>query len=676
MPRHPPPLLFRKNLRNFIGRVPGLISGRAMPMKNYAILLAATLLCGFGVRAQDKSCFFSGEDVRRIRMSAAAPWGAAILDGLRRAVDERRAHALDVPLLEGGHLHHYFCPVHNLRLAFDWDSPRAHRCDACGKSWKGKNYDWAWVNVVHGENLRYLTACTYLYLATGDTLYAGYIRDMMLDYADKYPTYFEHDTGRKPGGVSAGRMFGQSLDESVWASDACRAYLTAKETMAPAEARRIEEGYLKPCARMLLARRLGGNWQVWHNSGLAALGVALDCDSIVSTALDDPQCGYRALMRTCVYDDGWWNEGSPTYHFYPLRAMLLTADAVRCRGIDLFDDKLRNMLAGPVLGAYADLTFPAHNDGWYGESLTAQAGLYEIAAQRFRDPLFAGVLARCYARIPRTASEALLNPVAPAADSVPEPLPGFCFGGAGVGVLRSGERTVVLKYGPHGGGHGHPDKLSVSIHDGKREVLPDLGTSAYGVPDYQGWYRRTVAHNTVTVDGGDQKPGAGRLVAFEATARGGRIEAAADDAYPGVRMTRSLTLDGSRLADRFVCRSDSAHTYDYVLLLTGKPELPGHAEKASPGSSGGYERIRDAEKRVCRRETVCRSGGCTIRISVPGGRAFEVFTGTAPGIPPTNPTQPGAKQAATASRPVQPCYPLIVRVRGTEADIRAEWDIE
>lgn len=87
-------------------------------------------------------------------------------------------------------------------------------------------------------------------------------------------------------------------------------------------------------------------------------------------------------------NDGWWGEGSPTYHYYPLRAMLLSADAVRCRNINLYDRKLYKMLVAPASGVYADLYFPAHNDGWYGESLIAQVSLYEIACQRYNNDPF------------------------------------------------------------------------------------------------------------------------------------------------------------------------------------------------------------------------------------------------------------------------------------------------
>ncbi|MDR0575054.1 MAG: hypothetical protein LBG96_13715 [Tannerella sp.] len=49
-------------------------------------------------------------------------------------------------------------------------------------------------------------------------------------------------------------MFGQSLDEAVWANDACPAYMIAKPVMTAEEIRKIENGYLTPCTDLLLGR--------------------------------------------------------------------------------------------------------------------------------------------------------------------------------------------------------------------------------------------------------------------------------------------------------------------------------------------------------------------------------------------------------------------------------------
>ncbi len=642
-------------------------------MKSKSIIILFFLVfIHIGTPAQNNFNFFSTEDLENIRASAQTGWGKEIVDHLRAQVREREEHDLRVPLLEGGHLHHYFCPVHNVMLEFDWDEPFRHYCDLCEKYWENNSrFDWAWINLVHTENLKYLTASMYLYLSTQDTTYLRNIVSMLLDYANKYPTYMEHNTNRLPTALNSGRMFGQSLDEAVWASDAARAYLAAKPIMTQDEIKRIENGYLKVCADMLLKRRGGGNWQVWHNSGLIALGVALRNDSIIQIALNDPQCGYHALMEKHVHNDGWWNEGSPIYHYYPLRAMLLSADAVRCRNIDLYDRKLYNMFASPALGVYADLFFPAHNDGWYGESLPDQVKLYEIVYQRYKeDSVLGNVLKQCYQRTGRNMPEALLNNTDPASFRSGGSMHSVCFEDVGFAVLRSKDKTVVLKYGPHGGGHGHPDKLSISLHNGKKEILTDMGTSAYGVPDFTQWYRKTLSHSTLTVDAADQKETSGKLLRFKPSADGGAVEAASGDAYPGVDMLRSITLNGDQLTDLFTASSKDMHQYDYVLMLTEKPLFSQPEEESVLEDAPVYKRIENVKKIQVNRTVSFRlEDGTEIRIQSLTGGPFDVFTGEAPGIPPRNP-------AFNAVYTPKSSYPLIVRIKGKDMKIKTTWKIK
>jgi rhamnogalacturonyl hydrolase YesR len=632
-----------------------------------AFLLAGTEM--YKLKAKNEYYFFTTEDLKHIEDASKTGWGKQIIVDLKQQVEERRKHSLSVPLLEGGHLHHYFCHKHNILLEFDWDKPHSHFCRECNANWENnEKFDWAWINILHTENLKYLTASMYLYLATKDTVYAGYIRDMMLDYASKYPNYMEHNVDRVVNGPWGGRMFGQSLDESVWASDAARACLVAEPVMTGDEIKKIENGYLKPCAALLLKRRGGNNWQMWHNSGLIALGVALHDDNLIDVAIDDPQCGYRRMMKQHVYNDGWWNEGSPIYHYYPLRAILLSAEAARCRNINLYDEKLHNMFVSPASGVYADMRFPAHNDGWHGESLIDQAKLYEIAYIRFKDPFLSDILKEAYLYTKRNSPEALLNPVEIKPDNKPFAGKSVYFQDLGVALLVSGNKTVVLKYGPHGGSHGHPDKLSISVHDGEKEILPDMGTSAYGVPDYTQWYRKTLSHSTLTVDTKDQKETTGKLLHFKATATGGFVEAESNEAYPGIKMSRSLLLDGNLLTDIFTATSDKEHLYDYVLMLSEKPEFTSKGERFTLDGSEAYRKISDTEKRQGKKSFTCNAGNHKLSIQLLNITDFEIITGTAPGIPPSNPAI--VKNAGSSS-----AYPLIIRVKNKDIKIKTEWKL-
>ena len=615
--------------------------------------------------------FFSLEDITNIQESARTPWGQVIIDSLKTKVSERRKHPMDVPKEEAGHTHDFFCPVHNVPFQFNWYKPTEQYCAYCDSTWNKERINWAWINKVHSQNLAYLTSSMYIYLATGEKQYIDYMKKMLLDYADKYPNYKVHDKGRntpEPANYSA-KMFAQSLDEAVWFSDACRVYSVVKPFLKKKEIEKIETQLLREGANMLLQRGGGGNWQVWNNSGLAALGVALNDDHIVSVALDSAKVGYRHMMKTHVNRDGWWNEGSPNYHFFPLRAMLLTADAVRCMDINLFDEQFEKMFTAPVKGIYNDLTFPSHNDGWYGVSLPLEIRLYEIAYARYKNPLLLDVLQACYKVEDRLSPEALLTNVSMNRDVKLKESESFLFGHTGYGVLRSGDKAVVLKYGPSGGGHGHPDKLSIAIHNGREEIVPDLGTCAYGIPDYLNWYKRTLSHSTVVVDFKDQRPATGQLTYFEPTS----MEAFTDRAYPGVDMTRNISFKGNILVDEFRCVSDTVHYYDYVIIFAEEPQIEGSFMVAELNENVPYKQIQKVKKTTFKEGFVAQTSTARINFQVESAPSFEVFVGKTSGVPPTNPGI--VTKNGTEKRPVAPCYPLIIRVKSDGMKVKGKWEL-
>ncbi|CAM5456719.1 hypothetical protein SANTM175S_04109 [Streptomyces antimycoticus] len=119
-------------------------------------------------------------------------------------------------------------------------------------------------------------------------------------------------------------------------------------------------------------------------------------------------------------------------------------------------------------------------------------------------------------RCSRTA--ALIRPYASIAAAPvvtrPPSRPGH-FADAGLTVLRGpGEIWCRCDGGPHGflsiAAHAHADALSVEVrHDGV-DVLADPGTFCYhGQPGRRRYFRSTLGHNTLQVDGGDQSVSGG-----------------------------------------------------------------------------------------------------------------------------------------------------------------------
>ncbi len=63
--------------------------------------------------------------------------------------------------------------------------------------------------------------------------------------------------------------------------------------------------------------------------------------------------------------------------------------------------------------------------------------------------------------------------------------------------------------GPHGylaiAAHAHADALSIEVRCGGVDILADPGTYCYfGEPEWRRYFRSTVAHNTLELDGEDQ----------------------------------------------------------------------------------------------------------------------------------------------------------------------------
>jgi hypothetical protein len=86
--------------------------------------------------------------------------------------------------------------------------------------------------------------------------------------------------------------------------------------------------------------------------------------------------------------------------------------------------------------------------------------------------------------------------------------------GQGLAILRRGGRYASLECGRFGGGHGHPDRLHLTLFDDGQGWLLDPGTGSYVSPDLV-WYRSTLAHNAPRLDGRSQPPGDAECEAFD-----------------------------------------------------------------------------------------------------------------------------------------------------------------
>ena len=292
------------------------------------------------------------------------------------------------------------------------------------------------------------------------------------------------------------------------------------------------------------------------------------------------------------------------------------------------------MYEAPLSMAFDDGQFPGNNDGWSGSNLYTQPQYYEVATAIEPRPEFLGMLARAYKGRPRVAVDALLyGPDAIGSATAAEPKSNL-LKESGIAILRKDKVNAYLKFGPYGGGHDHNDRLNLILyHDGK-VIVPDLGTSGYGIPLNGQWFRSAAAHNLLIVDGKKQANCGGELGEFAAD----RMSASVSKAFEGVTIRRAIELIDGGIEDRVEAKSEKEHTYDLIYHVRGTLEACSVATKPAEALKGdGYPMLKNLQKGNAEKGVEVRfklrdaPGRFVIRLE--GQRPYEVFTGTCPDNP-------------------------------------------
>ena len=339
----------------------------------------------------------------------------------------------------------------------------------------------------------------------------------------------------------------------------------------------IERDLLRAAADVIARNNAGvSNWQSWHNAAIGAVGFALDDAALIEKAIEGPG-GFHFQMRESVLGDGAWYEGAWGYHFYALDPLCQLAEMAARNGLDLYAAMpLRRMFEAPLRVAMPDFSLPPFNDSAAVNLAASYDRLYEIAWQRYNDPAFAAVPGR-RAR----GREALFWGAASLPES-PSPAPASAvYEDSGNAVLRAGaDHYLALKFGPHGGWHGHYDKLGFVSYARGAAMAVDPGTQSYAAPTHETWDKVTLAHNTVVVDEKTQAEATGQLLAFAALPSVSAVRASAG---PPTSRRGSSAPSSSRPITRWTC-STRAPPMAPNTASTGSTTTTARSPPRSPSS--------------------------------------------------------------------------------------------
>ncbi|MFA6540065.1 MAG: heparinase II/III family protein [Bacteroidota bacterium] len=497
----------------------------------------------------------------------------------------------------------------------------------------------------HKQNYNEMYLAGILFQVTKDEKYAQFIRAMLIQYAKLYPTLKNH-----PAGTSAtvGRLFWQTLNETVWLVHTSQAYDCIYDWLQPADRKLFETNIFRPMAKFFIEDHIKEfdrihNHGTWTLTAVGMIGYVMGDQDLVDKALygskKTREFGYFRQLDLLFSPDGFYSEG-PYYVRYAMMPFFLFAQAVdnnqpELKVFEYRDQILKKAFYSAMQLTYTNGAFFPINDALKEKTYLSPEVVIGLDITYFRYGMDANLLG-----IAKRQNEVMLNgaglSVAKALNDIRDPSP-FPYasveyrdgaGGdeGGVGVLRSGDvrdqSVLVMKYTAHGMEHGHYDKLAFLYYDQGREIIQDYGAARFinvepkfggrYLPETKSWTRQTIAHNTVTVDG--KSDFNSNYAAAEAHHSDRHFFSSSDpdlqymsakelNAYPDVAMQRTMLMVRDKqfskpvVIDIFTIKSPTEHQYDFpfyylgTFLETNVAYTAHSTEKKILGTANGYEHL-------------------------------------------------------------------------------------
>jgi oligo-alginate lyase len=497
----------------------------------------------------------------------------------------------------------------------------------------------------HKRNYSEMQLAGLLFQITKEARYADFVRTMLGRYADLYPTLGTHPAAKSS---SAGRLFWQSLNETVWLVHVAQAYDCVYDSLRPDERTRFETNIFRPMAKFLSEERAHEfdrihNHGTWTATAVGMIGYAMGDITLVAKALRgskmDGSGGYLRQLDELFSPDGYYCEG-PYYARYALMPFFLFAQVIdnnqpELRIFEHRDGILRKALYATLQQTNIDGAFLPFNDSLKEKTYHSPEVVLALDltyARLGRDPALLSVARRQGSVALNAAGLEVARALAATAESPEFPYASVEFSdgadgrSGGVGILRSGrggdQCLALLKYTAFGMEHGHYDKLALMFYDQGREIVPDYGAARFlnieqkfggrYLPENKTFALQTIAHNTVTVDERSHYRGSYETAEHEHSERHFfdardpefQVMSARDlTAVPGVAMQRTVALiRDPRLAhpvmvDVFRLVAAEAHRYDLPFYFSGQflatnVELTRHATERKPfGTHDGYQHL-------------------------------------------------------------------------------------
>lgn len=447
------------------------------------------------------------------------------------------------------------------------------------------------------------------YHDTHDMKYVKQIEEMLLLYADLYPTLGLHPYDKSP---VPGKLFWQTLNESVWLVHTAQAYAEVRPMISKKNRKKIENQLFFPMADFLEngipANRANyatfnrmHNHATWACAAVGLIGYAMEDETLVKKALYgsqmDGSAGFLRQMDELFSPDGYFTEGA-YYLRYAIWPFMVFANAINEHQPELKIFERRDAILLKAVNALIQQSYNGEilrmNDALLKTYSTQEiVAAIDIAYAASHDPQLLDIAAQQGWFI-QTAAGAETAEALAAGKAEPFRYVNCLFrDGAkgengGVALMRAGDNQtgmlLTMKATTHGLSHGHYDKLTIALYDNGHEILTDYGAARFlNVEQKSGgrythendtYSKQTVAHNTLVVDETSHFGGNYNLSSLYSpiiTRWEDTLVQALDTmayAHEGVRMKRTTILmqhagtEFPIIVDIMQAESKNVHTYD------------------------------------------------------------------------------------------------------------------
>ncbi|MBN2852416.1 MAG: heparinase II/III family protein [Clostridia bacterium] len=498
-----------------------------------------------------------------------------------------------------GWFHHYNCEKCQGRLIYNLKNDKEHVCSVCGHVNQSETLSRVWYNMYRGTANQSVYNSAVAFQILKDKKYISHMKAVLNFYADNYDHLLSDPIAKR----FEGKIQNQHLDDASAMMTIILGIAMVKEQFTKTELKHYYEKLFKKEAEMFdfFASRIY-NIPVWIKCAQALIGVFFKEDEHIKKGFYG-QFGILDQLKRGVTKEGMWYEGSMHYHFYTIQPLAYLLYVCKTVDFDIPEmktiyDTVLKMYEYPLKMMFKDRTLPNPNDGHPVITIDMYRTHYEYASVIFENMEFRQLCSTFYNENESVGSfsRLLFNDYHYQNVS-------FDFGSVNnsdscTAMLRKGTTELFFKYGALTHLHRHPDTMNFELSFNGDVVSHDIGNGGYASTLFVEWQRKTLCHNTVTVD--QQNHFANSLVqgdVLDYDESKPCIRAKAKGVYQAVDFERAFTVEENKVYDDFLVHGWGEYSIDWFFYCKGDLQCDYQTDPVETiGKEDGYQYLFDIKK--------------------------------------------------------------------------------